>query len=78
MAAPTLPEHPVQNFSLDQFRQLINQRDAMAYQAVGGAQAALAYLNMGEVQMARTALLNTLDRYDEANRAIDQFRKETL
>lgn len=76
MASNTLPQSPVQNFPLEQFRELCHQRDARAYQAVGGAQAALAYLNMGEIEMARTALVNTLDSYQQANRAIDRFRKE--
>jgi hypothetical protein len=65
-----------QNLSLTEFRSLIHHRDCIAYQVVGGAQVTLSYLNLGEVEMARTALLNSLARYQDADRAIDNFRKE--
>lgn len=66
----------VQNFPLAEFRQLCQERDAMAYQAVGCAEAALVFLRNGDSASARQALASGLERYDRANSRIDQFRKE--
>jgi hypothetical protein len=71
------PENLQQSqFNLTEFRSLIHHRDCVAYQVVGGAEVALSYLNMGEHELARTALLNSLANYQDADRAIDNFRKE--
>lgn len=63
-------------FSVTTFRDLCNHRDCMAYHATACAQEALAKLNLGEVEAAQRILLSALALFQDAEMAINRFRKE--
>jgi hypothetical protein len=61
-----------------QFRELLNKRECAAFQVVGVAQNALAYLNFGDIEKAKTILMGAVADYQVADQAIDQFYKKSV
>lgn len=61
-----------------EFQSLSNARDLAAYQAVGAAQMALAYLNLADAEKAQRILLESLTRYREADQRITEFHQQQV
>lgn len=79
-ATESTTPRPVQSqqgtFDLNRFRQLLNRRDVAAYQLVGVAMTAMAYMNLGEFGKAQNILQGAVLDYQLADDAINQFHQE--
>ena len=63
-------------FSLTEFRDLVNKRDYFAYHAAACAETALTELESGDIAGAKRILASAVSLYHDADRAIDRFRRE--
>jgi hypothetical protein len=63
---------------VDSYSALLAQRTDAAYAVVGAAFVAVSFLNHDEVPKALRTLMESLEKFTDASRAVDQFHRDEV